>query len=1645
MRCRAVCLLLLFCLTGSFAQQLCTLITSSVLHADTEETIVLDGHSSTFTADFTVMDFPLQKTSLAHGKISVNSGNKFLGTAKIKIPAQDLQKDPKRKQYVTIFIKSPTCTMEKNILLSYYSGYIFIQTDKTIYTPGSRVLFRIFPVNYKMQPAKQTVTVQIQNTEGIVVRKEPLFPDASGIISKSHELSDLASLGIWTISARYDNTLQEFTTNFEVKEYVLPNIEVTIKTDKNFMYLEDETFSVTVQAQYTYGKPVSGKAFVLFGIKKDDIKKSLTDSLRRIEVTERGERATLMRNDLIKDFKNADDLLQYRLYVSVTVITDSGSDMVEAELDDIYIVKSPYQIVFTRTTKFFKPGMPFHLMVTVTNPDGSPAGNIPVEMVPGNVKGVTHQDGTAKLILNTGTNENSLKATVKTTVTTLLANQQASGKTSANAYTSVSGQGNYLHISIGSNILEHGDQVFINFNMNGNVAAQRNIQHITYLILSKGRIMKVGRQNREQGQQLITMSLFITEEFIPSIRIVAYYTIGNEIVSDSLWVDVADKCMGTLELNADKTIVKPGKSIKLTLKADHNSNVALVAVDKGVFVLNNKYKMTQSKVWDIVEKTDIGCTPGSGANNMGVFYDAGLAVQTNFGTTTTQRSDPSCEASKKRRRRSSAALIEYKAKKALNYEALEKQCCSDGMVTNPMGYSCERRARLIQDGEKCVEAFLECCRAIELKLKIEKELKDNNDLDRSDSDENYLPDSEIEVRSKFPESWLWNIVKMKEAPDANNISTHEMKNIFLKDSITTWEVLAVSLSENKGICVAPPCEIVAFKDFFIDLRLPYSVMRNEQVEIRAIIYNYIDEELRVRVSLSYNEKFCSLSTPSKKYTQEVKVKPNSSFAVPFIIVPLFVGELDVEAKASVFGELGWDGIMKPLKVVPEGVRKTEILTSVTLEPETRGRSGEQIVNVRSLTNKNIVPKSETRIIINVQGNPVAQLVEDSIDGSNLHHLIIVPSGCAEQNMMRMTPVVIVIYYLDRTNQWERIGLHRREEAIRNVHRGYVNQLSHRSKDGSYGAFPGSNSGTWLTAYVAKVFAMANDVTDIDKSILCGSIKWLLLERQKPDGMFQEDIPISGQYMKGGLGGSLDPDVAITSFVVITLLESQKICSAHVNNLHQSIDKATNYISERYYSLRHPHSIAITSYALALAGKLQDSNKLLSAATDKTHWNVPGSRLISLEATSYALLTLLYLEDYELIDPVVVWLSEQRFFGEKYGSTQATIMVFQALAEYQVKKANIKVLNMDVSFQLPERRDPINYRINLENSLQARSDETKINKDFVVKAKGKGQATLTVMAVYYEIVTEKDKECSNFDLSVTVKDEPHAPRPDGALKTISMTICFRHRKSVDATMSILDVSMMTGFSPDVEGLKKLRKGVDRFISDFEINKGAFDKGTLIIYLNKISHTEEECLKFNAHQYFNVGLIQPGSVTVYDYYTPESRCTKFYHKDEGDSLLGRLCQGEVCQCSEGNCLMKHHEKQHTAFDRMTKACEAGMDYVYKVNLLEAQYEKDYDRYVMQINKVFKIGSDEDARGNKRTFISHIKCREKLKFNKGHDYIVYGTTKDVWQTETFGYTYIIGSETWIEWWPNNRECQLPEHDQLCDTLSVVSEELETFGCQN
>ncbi|KFZ50225.1 Complement C3, partial [Antrostomus carolinensis] len=157
--------------------------------------------------------------------------------------------------------------------------------------------------------------------------------------------------------------------------------------------------------------------------------------------------------------------------------------------------------------------------------------------------------------------------------------------------------------------------------------------------------------------------------------------------------------------------------------------------------------------------------------------------------------------------------------------------------------------------------------------------------------------------------------------------------------------------------------------------------------------------------------------------------------------------------------------------------------------------------------------------------------------------------------------------------------------------GYTQQLAFRKPDSSYAAFNNRPSSTWLTAYVVKVFAMAIKLVDIEPEVVCGAVKWLILEKQKPDGIFQEDAPVIHKEMVGGYQGA-EPEVSLTAFTLIALQEAREVCKDHVNSLDGSINKAAEYLSRRYQSLTRPYTVALTSYALALTGKLKSEKVLM---------------------------------------------------------------------------------------------------------------------------------------------------------------------------------------------------------------------------------------------------------------------------------------------------------------------------------------------------------------------------------------------------------------------------------------------------------------------
>uniref|UniRef100_A0A671Y7T8 NTR domain-containing protein n=1 Tax=Sparus aurata TaxID=8175 RepID=A0A671Y7T8_SPAAU len=1314
----------------------------NLLRVGTTENIFVECQDYTggnILVEIIVMNHPTKAKRLASTTVTLASENSFQQLAQIMVNEMLI------KQYVYLQARFPDRLLEKVVMVSFQSGYIFIQTDKTLYTPKSTGEFNV-----------------------------------SILVSKYITIENIYHTIYLSFQIKQSNT--SYSAEFEVKEYVLPRFKVNLTPVRPFFYVDSPDFTVNIRAMYLPGEEVDGMAFVVFGVMQEGLKRSFPGSLQRVQIARGVGLVSLRREHITQTFPNILDLVGSSIYVAVSVLTESGGEMVEEELRGIQIVTSPYTIHFKKTPKYFKPGMVFDVAVEVVNPDETPAQGVAVVVDPGQVTGVTEANGMARITINTVETSGQLQITAKTSDPHITLERQASATMTALPHATKSNK--YMHIGVNTAEVTLGENLKVIF-----MLTNHEQMDITYLILSRGQLVKKGRYHA-RGQVMISLVIPITKEMLPSFRIIAFYhTDDNEVVSDSVWVDVKDSCMGSLKLESSRPApsYEPRKMFRLKVTGDPAATVGLVAVDKGAYDLNNKHGLTQKKVWDIVEKSDTGCTPGGGKDSMSVFYDAGLLFESTASGTPYRQGDTTLYT--------------------LDVLLVKRYTCSISQVIKQ--HSSEMHLHLVYCAFRSSHM---------------------QETSEEDDDNSYMDSSEIVSRTSFPESWLWSDIKLPACPrqTPNCDTTSYVKTVPLKDSITTWQFIGISLSRTHSICVAEPLEVIVRKEFFIDLKLPYPAVRGEQLEIKAILHNYSPDPITVRVDLIEEVDVCSSASKRGKYRQEVKVGPQTTRSVPFIIIPMKEGQYRVEVKAAVKDSSLYDGIMKTLRVV---VRETlsEMLSFCDVQKE--------IINSEiPLTDLN--PNAPASTIIFVTGRePVSALVENAISGTSMGSLIRRPSGSGESNMILMTLPVIATMYLDKTNQWETVGFEKRNEALQHIKVGYQNLLAFRKNDGSFAVFLNRQSSTWLTAYVTKVFAMANNLVPMQRNVICDAVKFLILNTQQPDGTFREVGKIYHGEMIGDVRGT-NSEASMTAFCLIALQESRTLCAATVNSLHGSIDKAVAYLELHLSTLTNPYAVAMTSYALANENKLNRE--------------------------------ILYNFAFEDARPVVRWFNQQQRVGGGYGSTQATIMVYQAVAEYWAT-AEEQEYNLDVDILLPETSKADKYNFNRKNFHATRTSK--------------------MVSLYYALPTQIESYCQKFNLSVQLLPGNLVSSGSSCLFVCSL-FSFKQR---DATLSVLDIGLLTGFTIDTNDLDLLSKGRARIIARYEMNTVLSERGSLIIYMDKVSHTQPAEITFRIHQRFNVGVLQPAAVSVYEYYE-QTPCVKFYHPERRNGQILRLCRNDECICAE-----------------------------------------------------------------------------------------------------------------------------------------------------
>ncbi|XP_077082846.1 complement component c3b, tandem duplicate 2 isoform X2 [Siphateles boraxobius] len=1701
-----------------------SILAPAKIRPGTKQNILLEAQnlSRLLKVTFQVFDYPVSETVYLRDSVILRSDNNYSVLKSIEIDPNVLHPDGKKK-YVKLVVQfGHFHRAERVITVSFRTGHIFIQTDKPVYNPGDAVRCRAFVSDSEFSASERIISLEIQNPDGIAVHGISRAKAIDGILSDTYLLSTVVKEGKWKVVAKFDKGKENiFSREFEVKKYVLPAFNVTLTPKTSHLGLDADKLEVEVTARYLYGEPVQGVAYVLFGIEINGEKERLTSMKQLNDLN--GGIVSLTMEEIKRVYPDTNTLVGSSVYVKASVMTSSGSDLVEAEKSGIKIVISPYMLSIRDTPKYFKHGLPFGMTVTVSNHDGSPAPNIPVKICLVESPISVHS-GTIKVHINMPNTASSFGKShilkVETADPSLKPEQQAVLEMRVEPYSPYSGYRNFLHISVGLDRVLVGDRLNVQAHIKSPPNQKKLVEHLTYAVLNKGNIIHAGRVN-VKDLAVINIPLLVTTEMLPSFRIVAYYILPwklkAEVVADSVFVDVEDRCVGSLSVGPVKgeklNSYSPGSSFKFEVKGDPGAKVSLVAVDNAIFLLS-KSRLTQKKVWEVVGQGDMGCTSGGGKNNMGVFSDAGLMFYSSTGSSTDYKKDCS---SKSRRRRSAAKLqLREQLEKVYSDELLQR-CCVDGMREIPMPYSCYRRSLYITEDWSCVLAFLHCCaqyrgeelgvitrpptttlpptttppptttsrifpmlhsghavdyfRSFSFSERVEvarsvpfprlgasphkdrhvdrmkeKEVEEEEEEEQEFDEDDFADIEDIYVRTKFFESWLWTDIRLPSVPKSDGLAVFSVDTV-LPDSITQWGFLAVSASPEKGFCVAEPYNVQTWKPFFIDLRLPHSVSRNEHVQIKAVVHNYRKSKLEVMVILEKTEDMCSVAF-SGPHRQQVSVQASSSKLITYTIIPLKTGELPLQVTAIAASFMGQDAVRKNLRVVIEGIQTIKVRSFVLNPAEKGDRAGRQMIEVEKMQLDAVVPKSLPETFVNVRGDLLADSIDNSIQEDSLASLIRMPGGCVEQNLATITLPLIAAHYLDRSANWDVVGVSRREEAIKYIQKGYENQLNYRKMDDSYPPYAKEGTSTWVTAYVVKVFSMARSFISVDEKHLCGPLLYLLKNKQRPDRSFQENNPVYDTSMTGGLRGS-ESRVSLTAFVLIALAEAQNAvtCREPGLDIQDKSRKAAMYIREQFPRLSRPYTAAIACYALAVSNHGCIKSMLLKLASpDRTHWPDSDNYFFTLEATGYALLALIKSGHMEEAAAPFQWLSEKRGIGGGYGSTQSTMVVLQALSEYLVKSPPPTDLNLLVQLSVPGRSD-VRWTFSPEVAYRARSSRVPLDQKFTVVASGKGKGILEVVTVYHQLPdVYENSTCHGFQLDVSIAETNEKTPPD-VEKSYRLNIHVRALEGRQVRMVILDIGLPTGFEPENSDLELLKNSVDRYINNFQVVDNLSDRGSLIIHLFKVSSTETDMISFRLHQKFKVGLLQPSTVTVYQYYNKDKRCSRFYSPPEDQQQLDQICKDDVCRCSQGDCCVVKDSLSFGQEQRKAAVCN-GLHHAYRVKLISASHSH-YDQYEMEIVQVIKEGTEEGLmEKERRMFLSHASCRTGLGLREGQDYLIIGPIADVWQAGSTSnrYVYTLGKDTWVERWPAESECAAGSPLLVkCDELKSFATALTESGCQS
>jgi uncharacterized protein YfaS (alpha-2-macroglobulin family) len=1369
------------------------------------------------------------------------------------------------------------------------AAQVMLTSDKPLYQPGQTIHLRALVLDLATRQAVsgKPLTLEVEDARGNKVFKKNVALSSYGIAAADFTLAHEVNMGTFTLRAITEGGQAE--KKVRVERYVLPKYKVALTT-RNPYYLPGETVRGTVQADYFFGKPVSGGNVSItintvdVGVRKLAELQGKTDARGTYQFE-----YTLPAAFYGQPFEQGKAVVEFH-----ATVTDAADHQQEVHVSRP-VVQDPILLVMVPERAQLLPGVKNRLYIAAATPDGTPLPSLDLGVSTPLTRTVTHCTTDALGLATYEFTPNGKPVTVTVRAQTQ-DGRRATAVRTFNATPDTSG----IILRSAKTLARVGDRV--------ELAAISSVKRGTiYLDVIRNRQTILTKAlNADNGQAGITLP--ITDDMVGTLELHAYAILPDEnIIRDTQVMIVSPADDLQIDVKADRDTYRPGTDalLNFTVRDAQRRPVAaalgLAVVDESVFALS-ELQPGLEKIYFTLERELLepkyeihGLTPQdillrdpeplreevrqraaamllAAAPPRG---DFDLRVNTYQQRWEKMKAEVITEM-QKAHQRLVAAVNKYRKETGKSLSAAESlfhlvdkgylkigdlkdrwgnfyrtslhgQMTYDSWFTlnsagpdgrwgtvddlqevlRPQNLFFNGRGDVLE-GAMVMDALGGIAGPMAAPQVVMKGVMAESQVGAKP--ESAASAEPVRIRHYFPETMYWNPALITDDRGRATLT------LPLADSITTWRMsmIANSAAGQLGSSTAP---LRVFQDFFVDIDLPVALTQHDRIEVPVAVYNYLPTAQRVTLTLQ-EEPWFSLEG---NYDQELEIGKDE---VKVIYYPITVDEigrqtLTITAKGSTLS----DAIRREIEVLPDG---KEIRAAVSDRLEGRVQRTVRIP-VDAID-------GASNLWVKIYPGAFSQVVE-GLDG-----LLRMPNGCFEQTSSTTYPNVLVLDYLKST---KRVNPELQMKAEQYINVGYQRLVTFECKNGGFSWFGDEPAHQVLTAYGLLEFADMARVYEVDPRLITRTQQWLA-GMQQGDGTWEEQ----NQGIAEGIINRQTGKLRTTAYIAWALAES--------GYQGAEVDKAVRYVTAHRQEASDPYTLAVILNLLTITDRNGDvtsavARDLMGKAktTDKTaYWvsdtpTVTGAKAegADLETSGLATFGLVkWGREPGFTTKALTYLIQSKNSFGTWSSTQGTVWSLKSLllastASFGGGEGTVVVrANGQEMAVLEITRDDADVMRQVDVSDILREGDNAIELEYT----GEGSLLYQVASRYYLpwhlAPTGQQQPPMQIDVAY---DRTTLAQHDTAGVTVRVKNTAQPAATVE--MPLIDIGLPPGFTPITDEL-------DAAVANGIISKYTVAARQLIIYMEKLEPGREVTLRYQLKAKYPIKARTPQSV-AYPYYNPE----------------------------------------------------------------------------------------------------------------------------------------------------------------------------------